>query len=1263
MGAHAVGLTLPDLPRTFRSDGERRDLAALADVPCLVILGEPGMGKTYTLGKLRGQQGGWHDLGIVESLKDATGEVFLDGLDEAPDGSARATRRLLHELPRDTRPRLTCRSAAWTPAIEKRFRERWPDLVVATLLPLEHDALTARGDLDFLGKVPQELLGNPLTLFLFWRLRNRDELPRTRREAFELGVATLFEEENLSHQGCGSPPEERMFAAERIAAFSVLCARWRLAVPQPGQLPPLDPALMGIDWDLWCDTLATAAFHVADATATWSHRVWAEFLAARFLSGLDVKRLRPLFEDTTDKRRVAAPLSATSGWLATFHPGWATWLVDRDPIALLGSEAALSDADKARLVDALLDGIADGSLASRIWGLPVEKLDHPGLPAQLEKRLEKIPPGESGRLAWILASGIAMVNHVESVGHRLAVVVKDPAQPDDLRVNAAYYFRQVPVHLDELKDLALGRVPCPPRLSFILLEACRGHGVLTTAEALDALQAKGGLARSVGNVETWAWLGALLRVAEGEDLAALIRHTAAAARDVYAPGFETEVMDRAVPRLEDPRIFDAVAKSLCSFKSYESAPTSLQAVDVDRRIDLALAAIRQGANVQHLGPFHLGLFAQPDFFRILARLSEAPALATVAWSVFRIDEPSHLDAALAAREALETEPRFLAFFQRWGTDRDAILVGIARARAEENERNLRLYPRREPPPLLDPPPAERVARALEECEQAVDADAATLAWWTLVHQLTLRPDSTHYGEVSGTEGDFTRFVGWAEVSVADRERIRDAALKVLRLSPEDTGEWLGTNTISGKVRSQALAFQALDVPPSRLEEIDADVWARLAPVVIHENRLDAVAPHAVREAPGSVAKAVDTWLERTREDPMGARSAAYRAKVFWSPDMADVVRRRLENPQGLSETTIGELLAAWLAHEDEVPTSMWDRAAKGNGTLAAAILLHDANEAIVRFGDRLTAEPDWGRGALRHLAEAFFPQPRWRSAPNEHTVAVLLGALDVLFPRAAERWVSGIMTGDDFVMLAWNTLVQDLSSRGTPEAVAELAAMDSTRFSASLAKAREVLRTQAWEPWTVEKVAEALERPVVRTDAQLLDLLVDTFEIIEREDLRSKTGLLKFAWLTDRPKSENDLSDLLQFLLLKRGFQVTREEQLMSRRGDSPGEHIDLLVRQGEASVIVEVKPNWSRELDTVMNGQLGGRYLTEDPACQAGLMLLAWYDSSTWIAEDRRTRARSRDRNATLRMLEEQAGELGRKLGKDLRVTCLDLRLEQHAP
>ena len=108
------------------------------------------------------------------------------------------------------------------------------------------------------------------------------------------------------------------------------------------------------------------------------------------------------------------------------------------------------------------------------------------------------------------------------------------------------------------------------------------------------------------------------------------------------------------------------------------------------------------------------------------------------------------------------------------------------------------------PPVV-PPPHERIATLLDRCE-AGDASA----WWQLNLEMTLEPDSSHYG--SDLELDLTELPGWKAASDVTRTRMVAAAKQYLMVAEPETHSLAGHQDM---VPPSSRRLQGLKAPLGR----------------------------------------------------------------------------------------------------------------------------------------------------------------------------------------------------------------------------------------------------------------------------------------------------------------------------------------------------------------------------------------------------------------------------------------------------------------
>lgn len=241
---------------------------SLIKAPCLVLLGEPGMGKSDTVKMAEvltreavegaGDQvllrnlGAYNtDAGLVESVFRSDQfmdwragrcqlHLFLDSLDECRisiQGVAKLLSEKLRDLPNTNNLflRITCRIGDWPESLETALIEKWGDGVprILILAPLTHSQVVQAArdegqDADAFVEavIARELVPfarSPLTLrFLLssWAKSER-QLPKSLREIYEAGCRRLCEDLPERVQDKHRPSlsiEERMAVASHIAA-------------------------------------------------------------------------------------------------------------------------------------------------------------------------------------------------------------------------------------------------------------------------------------------------------------------------------------------------------------------------------------------------------------------------------------------------------------------------------------------------------------------------------------------------------------------------------------------------------------------------------------------------------------------------------------------------------------------------------------------------------------------------------------------------------------------------------------------------------------------------------------------------------------------------------------------------------------------------------------------------------------------------------------------------------------------------------------
>ena len=244
----------------------------IAHIPCLALLGEPGIGKSTVMEGLKASTDE-HILSInlneygdeSRLIRDLFGcekyitwknsshilHLFLDSLDECRIRIPQVATILVNHISKISnhlgrlRMRIACRTADWPNTLEMSLPHLWGDdsFGAYELCPLLKKDIEVAAQIEGadVGKFMSELNRTetvplaikPVTLnFLLRVFRKNGELPNTRIELYEEGCKLLCEELNPTRQdlrrvgGTGTlSAQERLDIASRIAAISMFCGK------------------------------------------------------------------------------------------------------------------------------------------------------------------------------------------------------------------------------------------------------------------------------------------------------------------------------------------------------------------------------------------------------------------------------------------------------------------------------------------------------------------------------------------------------------------------------------------------------------------------------------------------------------------------------------------------------------------------------------------------------------------------------------------------------------------------------------------------------------------------------------------------------------------------------------------------------------------------------------------------------------------------------------------------------------------------------
>ena len=1298
--------------------------------PCLVLLGEPGIGKSHelegarlaeeTAARARGDavvsldlRAFQTDVRLCSSLFESAEFkqwkagpqrlcLFLDSLDECLLRIDTLAVLLADELGRclvdGLSLRITCRTAEWPHSLEQALKRLWGEgnVGVFELVPLRRRDVRTAAEAEgldaarFLGAVENghavPLAIKPVTLRMLMNLFKKGEaFPAKQAVLYEDGCRLLCEEPNEARREVGPrsalSPDALLAVASRIAAVTVFGNRYAVwndidqgnVAPEDvtvrklvGGAEPVGTQKVDVTEDAVRKARKTGLFSSRGPHRMgWAHQTYAEFLAARYVVGCGMTQgqiLSLIVHPDDPSQRLVPQLHETSAWIAGMRAELFQAIMDRDPEVLLRSDVAAAEPEyRQRLVDALLALYAQEKFTESSLDLQghYSKLSHPGLADQLQ-------PHVSDRNAhWLVrrvAIDIAEACKVEALVPELVRIALDQAEDVQVRKNAAYAVIRAgdATAKAQLKPLALGQAGADPDDN---LKGCGLRAVwpahLTVEELLTALTPK----KTPNYTGSYAVFRFDLRDSlpeqlKPEDFPAALEWVARG----HDEGHDLEeladwIMTTAWDSLDrTPDLAGPFAKAaLARLRNYEPIAQGTKEKPFSEAITrdttkrrLVLLAVMEFIGSKHdtftIVHNRTPLATDEDLPWIIEQLLVAPKEKRDVWlsllnRVFNPDKPGHLDGVLG----LVKKESSLASAFPWLQPVD-IESPQGRKMKADFLKEKRLEARHEEllhPPALDPPPRERILMLLDQFESG-----DLHAWWRLNMEMTLKPNSRHYGDE--LEWDLTALPGWLDADDPTRGRIIAAAKRYVSSPPAIDNSWLGTNTL---YRSACGGYRALallrTVDPAFLDGLPPDAWTVWAPIVIafplHSSNLWGERPHtdlvrlAYQRAPDAVLTALGTfWWESERLDHC------------WDDRIAQVLLEKAK-ALGIHPDRLESLLYQLLKHEyppaleygrslvpAPPPADIQERARMM--VAARTLLAHCPRAAWPAVWAAIQADAGFGRDLLEGLHHLLDDKvlARFRNALSEQQVADLYLWLAGQYPHREDPHYEGAhwVGPRHSIAMFRDGLLSHLKTRGTPQACAQVRRIaaelpDVPWLRLVVLEAEEMTRRKTWQPPKPEHIialAQDRQCRYVENGEQLLGVLCESIQRLEYR-LQARDAA-KDLWNTRgecSPKDEADLSDYMKRHLdddLKgRGIVVNREVQI--RRGQLTDIRVDAVSPDHGAgakvvSAIIEVKGCWHRELETAMQNQLVERYL-KDNHVPNGLYLVGWFNSLSWSDSDHR--------------------------------------------
>lgn len=510
----------------FPRQGGPQVLSELLTFRCLILCGEPGIGKTVELGRIRSAidekakagGAGFYARSFRESLSPdyllrdlkASSEwtdwlsgreltILIDGVDE---GLALAF-NLIAALTADLRGKpvarlrliLVCRDAEWPIAQGQDLLALWPEDQTARyqlqrlrFFDAEQGArawgLDAQQTEAFMKEIGakglEPIAARPITLrMLVEDFKVDKKLSGNRADIYRRACIRLCREDpgrlKVTRRATGHEftAEQLLPVASQIAGWMLLGRYTAVSALPPEQKPPqhLDQQeLVSTTGDQESRVKIEAALNsglFADAGQQgrgFAHQSYAEFLAAEYLIGFALDQILDLLCVREDGGRFVVPqLTELAAWLALRHEDFLNWIIEHEPEVLLRNDAsALTDSDRSKLVGGLLQRLAVGKAVDD-WSL---KRFYGSL--RHSSLASQVRPFLSDRTANVTVRRAAVhlsdLANLSEVFDDLLAIAKEPNEDDHLREQAINTVgRLAPENrLQDLEPFALKQVGADP---------------------------------------------------------------------------------------------------------------------------------------------------------------------------------------------------------------------------------------------------------------------------------------------------------------------------------------------------------------------------------------------------------------------------------------------------------------------------------------------------------------------------------------------------------------------------------------------------------------------------------------------------------------------------------------------------------------------------------------------------------------------------------------------------------------------------------
>lgn len=664
-------------------------------------------------------------------------------------------------------------------------------------------------------------------------------------------------------------------------------------------------------------------------------------------------------------------------------------------------------------------------------------------------------------------------------------------------------------------------------------------------------------------------------------------------------------------------------------------------------------------------------------------------IAEIISSAFRVNDTSHIDLVYKARQhnkLLEEETRF--WFEpvvlasesakeqrkRWNDEQSW------QTRREQNERDETLK-------YVTP---ERIVELLVKSE-AGDLDS----WWRLNNALGVTDEGFYQAE-------FEELRAWELVDEDVHMRIIECGKKFLTEKGSDPDKWLGKgNTIYFPALAGYREIKKLHSQQDEfLDEQGADFWKRWAPITLgfphvsnHPENGKIIAL-AYKHAPDEVISTLDVLIDDEAERYNG---------LMINDLLEDSLDERMSKfllakaqQQGFSPKAAGEIVRFLLHYNDKatkeyvkskikVPLPTGEPEKEEIISSAASLLQNAVREDWEFLWDLMMKDKEFGRALVFRAHDSPLRGAGVLQDISESQLADLFIWLTNEFPPEEYKHPEGGGTVTPQISIGdWrDSVIRALMDKGTAEACRQIErvanALPQYKWikQYTLVEARRITTQKSWQPPEISnlfKLVENHDLRLVNSPDELMGIVIDSLNSFQQKLQKNDHPQAIRLWNENgrppisSPKDENRLSDEVATHLTEdlksRGIIVGREVEI--RRGNETDIHISVHKRDhlgrpidDPMKVTIEVKGCWHPDLNTAMESQLVGQYLSTDD-CRHGIYLIGWFTCDKWNdpKDSRKKKAPKLDISDAAKKFEQQAEEVSTKTSLRVQSFVLDARL-----